>query len=153
MVRQHPELVQSVLVVDLNVQTHPVIKQLGVSVMYGSAGSRETLLHAGVQHAKLVISTIPDELLRGTSNRAIVSAVRAVAPQATIFACGSRAMQIDELYAAGATYVYMPSAETANGVFAASLAALAGQLEDYRATREAACGPLQTRLDVERMST
>ena len=153
MSRQHPELLPSVLVVDLNVQTHSIIKQLGVRVLYGSAGAKETLLHAGVQHAKLVISTIPDELLRGTSNQAIVASVRAVAPEATIFACGSRAVQVEGLYQAGATYVYMPSSETANGVFAAGLAALSGQLEDYQATREAACGPLQTRLDVERMST
>ncbi|MET0385643.1 MAG: cation:proton antiporter [Polyangiales bacterium] len=153
MVRQHPELLPSVLVIDLNVQTHSVIEQLGIRVMYGSAGARETLLHAGVQHAKLVISTIPDELLRGTSNRAIVEAVRSVAPNAVVFACGSRAVHIDGLYEAGANYVYMPSSETANGVFAAGLAALSGQLDDYRATREAACGPLQTRLDVERMST
>lgn len=153
MSRQHPQMLSQVLVVDLNVQTHSIIKQLGVRVLYGSAGARETLLHAGVQHARLIISTIPDELLRGTSNQAIVRAVRAVAPEATIFACGSRAVQVEGLYQAGATYVYMPSSETANGVFAAGLAALSGQLEDYRATREAACGPLQTRLDVERMST
>jgi Kef-type K+ transport system membrane component KefB len=152
MSRQHPELLGEVLVLDLNVQTHSVIKQLGVRVMYGSAGSKETLLHAGVEHAKLVISTIPDELLRGTSNHSIVQAVRAIAPNTCIFACGSRAKEIDGLYNAGATYVYMPSSETANGVFAAGLAAMTGKLEDYRATREAACGPLQTRLDVERMS-
>lgn len=154
MSRQHPELLSQVLVVDLNVQTHSVIKQLGVRVMYGSAGSKETLLHAGVEHARLIISTIPDELLRGTNNQAIVQTVRAVAsPSAIVFACGSRAKDIDGLYQAGATYVYMPSSETANGVFAAGLAAMTGKLDDYRATREAACGPLQTRLDVERMSS
>jgi hypothetical protein len=151
--RQHPEFLREVLVVDLNVLTHSVIKQLGVRVMYGSAGSKETLLHAGVERAKLVISTIPDELLRGTSNQAIVEAVRAVSPNTIIFACGSRAREVDALYQAGATYVYMPSSETANGVFAAGLAAMSGKLDDYRSTREAACGPLQTRLDVERMSS
>jgi voltage-gated potassium channel Kch len=121
--------------------------------MYGSAGSKETLMHAGVEQAKLVIATVPDELLRGTSNQAIVQAVRAVSPSAMIFACGSRAKDVDALYQAGATYVYMPSSETANGVFSAGFAALNGQLDDYRAKREAACGPLQTRLDLERMSS
>jgi voltage-gated potassium channel Kch len=134
------------------VQTHAVIEQLGARVIYGNAGSRETLLHAGVQHAKLVISTIPDELLRATTNRTLVQTVRAIAPEAIIFACGSRPAQVDELYDAGASYVYMPSSETANGVFSAGMAALSGQLDSFRATREAACGPLQTRLDVERMS-
>jgi voltage-gated potassium channel Kch len=141
-----------VLVVDINVQTHAIIKRQGVRVIYGSAGSRETLMHAGVEHAQLVVATIPDELLRGTSNVAIVQAVRAVAPTVPLFACASRASDVDALYAAGASYVYMPSSETANGVFAAGMAALSGQLDHYRASREATYGPLQTRLDVERMS-
>jgi Kef-type K+ transport system membrane component KefB len=150
--RQHPELLPSTLVLDINVQTHSIIKQHGVRVLYGNAGAKETLLHAGVQHARLIISTIPDELLRGTSNLAIVSTVRAVAPDAHLFACASRPADVDALYAAGASYVFMPSSETANGVFAAGVAALSGHLDDYRATREAAYGPLQTRLDVERMT-
>jgi len=99
-----------------------------------------------------VISTVPDELLRGTSNRAIVRAVRSVAPQVTLFACASSATQVDPLYTAGASYVFMPSAETANGVFAAGMAALDGHLDDFHMTREAAYGPLQTRGDVEGMS-
>ncbi len=150
--RQHPELLPKILVVDINVQTHPIIKRQGVRVMYGSAGARETLVHAGCEHAKLIISTIPDELLRGTSNAQIVANVRGLAKDALIFACASRAGEVDTLYKAGASYVYMPSSETANGVFAAGMAALSGQLDDYRATREATFGPLQTRLDVERMS-
>jgi Kef-type K+ transport system membrane component KefB len=150
--RQHPELLPSIVVVDVNVRTHAAVKQQGVRVMYGDAGSPETLRHAGVERAKLVVCTIPDELLRGTSNQAIVRAIRSVAAQPLVFACASRAADVDVLYAAGASYVFMPSAETANGVFAAGMAALLGQLDDFRATREAAYGPLQTRVDVDGMS-
>jgi Kef-type K+ transport system membrane component KefB len=150
--RQRPELLPSILVVDINVQTHASIKQQGVRVLYGDAGSPETLRHAGVPQADLVISTIPDELLRGTSNEAIVRSIRKVSPTVTVFACASRAASVDTLTAAGATYVYMPSAETANGVFEAGMATLEGKLDSYRATREAACGPLHTRLDVDGMS-
>jgi Kef-type K+ transport system membrane component KefB len=150
--RQHPELLPSILVVDVNVRTHAAVRQSGVRVLYGDAGSAETLRHAGVEQAKLVVCTIPDELLRGTSNQAIVRAVRGIAPAPLVFACASRAADVDPLYAAGASYVFMPSAETANGVFAAGMAALAGQLDDFRTTREAAYGPLQTRVDVDGMS-
>jgi len=150
--RQHPELLPSILVVDVNVRTHASIKQQGVRVLYGDAGSPETLRHAGVEQAKLVICTVPDELLRGTSNQAIVRAVRSVSSAPVLFGCASRAADVDALYEAGATYVYMPSAETANGVFEAGMASLLGQLGDYQARREAACGPLQTRSDVEGMS-
>ena len=138
---------------DINVQTHAGIRQQGVRVHYGDAGSAEALRHAGVPKAALVISTIPDELLRGTSNEAIVRAIRAVSPDVPVFACASRPGTAELLYAAGATYVYMPSAETANGIFEAGIAALEGNLDSYRDTREAACGPLRTRLDMEGMST
>lgn len=150
--RQNPELLPSILVVDVNVRMHAAVRQRGVRVMYGDAGSPETLRHAGVEQAKLVVCTVPDEMLRGTSNRAIVSAIRNITAAPTVFACASRAADVDALYAAGASYVFMPSAETANGVFAAGMAALDGQLDDFRARREAAYGPLQTRVDVDGMS-
>jgi Kef-type K+ transport system membrane component KefB len=151
--RQRPDLLPSIVVVDINVQTHARIEEQGVRVLYGDAGSPETLRHAGVERARLVISSIPDELLRGTANEGIVRAVRKVSPTVALFACASRAADVDKLHAAGATYVFMPSAETANGVLEAGIAALEGQLDSYRATREAASGPLSTRLDVDGMST
>jgi Kef-type K+ transport system membrane component KefB len=151
--RQRPELMRSICVLDINVRTHEMIRGQGVHVVYGSAGSPEALRHAGVEEAALVISTIPDELLRGTSNEAIVRAIRAVSSDVHVFACASRASQAETLYAAGASYVYMPAAETANGIFAAGMALLDGQLGDYRTEREAACGPLETRLDVDGLST
>lgn len=151
-VRRRPDLVPSVVVLDINVQTHAGLRQQGFRVLYGSAGNPEALRHAGVGRAQLVISTLADELLRGTSNEAIVRAIRAISETTLIFASASRGSAADALYAAGASYVYMPAAETANGVLEASIAALGGKLEDYRQTRESACGPLTTRLDVDRMS-
>jgi Kef-type K+ transport system membrane component KefB len=150
--RQRPDLLPDIAVLDINVQTHGSLRRQGVRVIYGSAGNPETLRHAGIEHAELVISTISDELLRGTSNEAITRAIRALSADVCIFACATRPANADELYAAGASYVYMPSAETANGIFEAGTAALVGKLDDYRSTRDSACGPLQTRLDVDKMS-
>jgi len=150
--RRRPELLPATMVVDLNVRTHAAISEFGVRVLYGDAASAEVLRHAGVEGAALVICTIPDELLRGTSNAALVKTVRAVSPRAVLFACASRAADVEPLYAAGASYVYMPSAETANGVLEAGLAALVGQLDDFRATRDAACGPLAGRAEVAGLS-
>jgi len=59
---------------------------------------------------------------------------------------------VQELYDAGATYVYMPAVETANGVMNAAASALLGKLQDFRATREAACGPLAERKEIGGMS-
>jgi Kef-type K+ transport system membrane component KefB/Trk K+ transport system NAD-binding subunit len=150
--RQHPEWLPDVMVVDINVHTHAAIRELGARVVYGDAGHPETLRHAHVETAELVISTVPDELLKRTSNEAIVKAVRAVAPNVTIFACASRSDRAAQLYAAGATYVYMPSVETAHGLLSAASAALASQLEDFCRTREASGGPLSERKELAGMS-
>jgi voltage-gated potassium channel Kch len=146
-------LLPEIAIVDINVHTHATIRAQGVRVLYGDAGNPEALRHAGIEGAQLVISTLADELLRGTSNAAIVGAVRQVTKDAVVFACASRSSDAEKLYAAGASYVFMPSAETANGILTAGLAALDGQLDDFRSTRESACGPLATRLDVDGMST
>lgn len=150
--RQRPDLLPEITVVDVNVRAHETIRREGVRVLYGDAGNPEALRHAGIPECQLVISTVADELLHGTSNEAIVRAVRSVAPNVMLFACASRASHVEKLYAAGASYVFMPSTETANGVLAAGLAALGGELEGFRATRESACGPLVTALDVDGMS-
>jgi hypothetical protein len=46
----------------------------------------------------------------------------------------------------------MPSVEAANGVLQAASAALTNKLPDFRATREAACGPLTDRKELDKMS-
>jgi Kef-type K+ transport system membrane component KefB/Trk K+ transport system NAD-binding subunit len=148
----HPNWLPDVLVVDINVQTHDAIRELGARVVYGDAGNPETLRHAHVDTAELVISTVPDELLKRTSNEAIVKAVRSVAPHVAIFACASRPDRVQQLYDAGASYVYMPSVETAHGVLSAAAAALSDKLDDFRATRDAAAGPLMERKELGGMT-
>lgn len=150
--RQYPEWMPDVMVVDINVQTHGAIRALGARVLYGDAGHPETLRHASVETAELVISTVPDELLKRTSNEAIVKAVRSVSAEVPLFACASRADRVAPLYAAGATYVFMPSVETANGVLNAASASLANQLDQFRRAREEACGPLTERQELTGMS-
>jgi Kef-type K+ transport system membrane component KefB/voltage-gated potassium channel Kch len=150
--RQHPELMHDVMVVDINVQTHAAIRELGARVVYGDAGNPETLRHAHVDSAEIVISTVPDELLKRTSNEAIVEAVRQVSPTVAIFASASRSADVPKLYEKGATYVYMPTVETAFGVMNAMLSTLGGKLNDFKATHEAACGPLTERKELAGMS-
>jgi Kef-type K+ transport system membrane component KefB len=150
--RQHPEMLNDVMVVDINVQTHAAIRELGARVVYGDAGNPETLRHAHVDTAEIVISTVPDELLKRTSNAAIVEAVRQVAPNVTIFASASRAADVAKLHEKGATYVYMPTVETAFGVMNAMLSSLEGKLNDFKATHEASCGPLGERKELAGMS-
>ncbi len=148
--RQHPDWLSDVLVVDTNVNAHAAIRELGARVSYGDAGNAESLRHAQVGAAQVVISTVPDELLSGTSNEAIIKAVRSISRDVPVFASASHGQQAQVLYAAGATYVYSPSVETANGVLGALVASLEGKLDDFQVTRLAACGPLLDRGEILR---
>lgn len=139
---QFPDWLPDTLVVDVNVQTHDSIRARGAQVVYGDIANLETLRHAHIEHAQLIVCTIPDELLKRTSNEAVVKVVRTVAPKAVIFACASRAESVQTLYSAGASYVYMPPVEVANGVLAAASSALSGKLDDFRRVHDAHCGDL-----------
>ncbi len=144
---QFPDWLPRTVVVDTNVQTHDAIRELGAHVVYGDIANTDVLRHAHVEHAELVICTLPDELLTRTSNAAVARAVRAVAPDVTIFACAAHADEVDALYANGANYVYIPAIEVANGVLSAAASALSGQLDDFRRAHDAGSGDLHEATD------
>jgi Kef-type K+ transport system membrane component KefB len=138
--RSRPELLSGTLVVDFNVNLHARIAALGPTVRYGDLCSPETLLHAGVDKAKVVVCTIPDDVLKGTTNRRIVEAVRQINPGAIIIANAIELGDTEHLYAAGADYVFLQRIETARAVEAAIAKALAGDIKTYRETMAAAYG-------------
>src|SRR4030095_14968149 len=80
---------------------------------YGDIASMATLEHAGIGRAAIVISGISDWFLKGTSNLQILRSVRSLAPAARVIVTGDTAEGAQELYVAGADYVMVPSALTA----------------------------------------
>jgi Kef-type K+ transport system membrane component KefB len=138
--RSRPELLSDTLVVDFNVNLHARIAALGPTVRYGDLCSPETLLHAGVDKAKVVACTIPDDVLKGTTNRKIVMAVRQINPGAIIIANAIELADSAMLYEAGADYVFLQRIETARAVDLAIARALAGEIGTHRAAMAAANG-------------
>jgi voltage-gated potassium channel Kch len=131
-----PDLLPRTLVVDFNVGIHPRIAQLGPHVVYGDLTSPDTLHHAGVEKARVVLCTIPDELLASASTRDVVRIVREVAPHSTVIATATTFPEARILYAAGADYVLLPRLDTARSAFAALQAALNGEMEELRDRQE-----------------
>jgi len=146
--RSQPELAKRVLVVDFNVQLHPAIEHLGPTVRYGDLRNPETLHHAGVAKAQVVIVTVPDDLLKGTSNRKIVEAVRHINPGATIIASAIELCEAGPVYEAGADYVYLPRVDSAQALLPALRHALDGSLQQYRKHREIRDGHWSDRREV-----
>ncbi|MBA3463281.1 MAG: cation:proton antiporter [Deltaproteobacteria bacterium] len=129
--RLHPDLLPQTLVVDTNTALHPKIRARGAQVLYGDIASIEVLRHAGVDGAEVIVSTVPDELLKGTSNEHLVRQLRQLAPNAIIIANCNRVSQIKPIQSAGADHVFRISSEIAQGILPAIYAALNATLPSY----------------------
>lgn len=144
----HPELLRRTLVVDFNVNIHARIAARGPTVKYGDLQNSVTLQHTGVSNARVVVCTIPDDLLKNTSNRKLVETVRQINADAVIVANATELHGAEALYAAGADYVFLPRVETAKAVEVAIEKALNGEIEAYREAMAADRGEIHARREV-----
>ena len=92
-------------VVDFNPIVYHTLQARGIKIYYGDIAHADTLTHAGIADAEIVISSVPDSLLKGTSNEKLVRHIRAVNPTAKIIATADVLSETQTLYAAGADYV------------------------------------------------
>jgi Kef-type K+ transport system membrane component KefB len=146
--KHNPELLSRTLVVDFNVNLHPRIAALGPTVKYGDLCNAETLHHSGVDKAQVIVCTIPDDVLKGTTNLKIVHAARHVNPDAIIIANAIELSDSRALYEAGADYVFLQRVETAQAVEQVIEKALAGEIKAHRSAIEAQHGEWHTRDEV-----
>jgi len=146
--RKHADLLPGTLVVDFNINIHARISALGVAVRYGDLCNVETLHHMGVGKARVVVCTVPDDVLKGTTNRKIVKDVRHVNPDAVIIANAIELSESRALYEAGADYVFLQRVEAARAVESAIEKALTGEIAEHRASVEALHGEWHTREEV-----
>ncbi len=109
--QQH--LLQDLAVVDFNPTVINGLKARNLKVIYGDIAQRETLQHAGVASAEILISTVPDSLLKGTSNFRLVRLLREMNPTAKIIATADVLAEVPNLYSAGADYVTIPRIDEA----------------------------------------
>ncbi len=103
-----PELIPRILAIDFHPETLKSLRAEGVAGRFGDLGSLDTLHHAHLDRAQVIVSSIPDVLLKGVDNRGLVKAARALAPHALIIATADRPEQRAELLAAGASVVLNP---------------------------------------------
>jgi ActR/RegA family two-component response regulator len=106
-------LKEKLVVVDFNPEVFRELKRRGIKVVYGDISNEQTLHHAGIEEAKVVVSTITDDILVGTSNLNLIRQVRRLAPQARIVVTAVSRTQALKLFEAGADYVLRPNYLTA----------------------------------------
>ena len=131
--RHDPELVADVAVVDFSPVARDGLIRQHVPVIYGDVSHRDTLVHAGVDKAEVLVSTVPDSLLKGKTNARLVRLLRELNPTAKIIATADVLAQATELLDAGADYVNVPRLQQAGDLLQAVRAARDGLLDEKRA--------------------
>lgn len=146
--RDDPALLKDTMVVDFAVNLHDQIRKFGAHVKYGDLSNPDTLHHAGVDRAEVVISTVSDDIMRGINNAELVASVRKINPQAIIIANAVNLADVKTIYAAGANYVFVSRLDSATALGEAIENALNGTLPDYRQMREKQHGKPSERWEV-----
>lgn len=136
--RSDPGMLARLTMVDFNPVTHANLRALGVRVLYGDLGQRDTLARAGVSHARLVLLTLSGWILKGVAPERLIRNVRALNPGARLVVVGDTLDEVRELRAAGADLVVMPRLLVAGDFLGAIRAFDAGLLDEKQAELEAA---------------
>ena len=126
-------LLDKVLVIDFNPKVMAELRRRGISSVYGDIAHADTLRHAGIEEAELVVCSITDDVLRGTSNLRMLRNARATCPKAKVMLTTEHIPQALELYAAGADFVYIPRLHSAPEIARILTEGLAGGFEAARA--------------------
>jgi Kef-type K+ transport system membrane component KefB len=140
----HPMLAR-LLVIDFNPDVHAELLRRGIACRYGDIASMDTLHHADVHDAKLVVSTITDSILKGTTNLRLLKLARRIWPNAMVVVTATRTAAALALYEAGADFVFVPRLHSA-----AQMASLLerGLAEGFTALRDTEIAHMRRRNEV-----
>ncbi len=103
-------------VIDFNPELRDQLEQLGVRCMYGDISHLDTLQHAGVDRARVIIAPVPDDFLRGTDSLKLLANFRRLNPTARIVLVTESLAQARRLYEEGADYVLVPRISSARAI-------------------------------------
>lgn len=131
--RQNKELLDHISVVDFNPNVYRTLAARGLHVVYGDISNVDTLVHAGVGHAEIIILSVPDSLLKGANNEKLVRHVRSINPTAKVISTADMLRDVQDIYAAGADYVTVTRLSDAHTLYEVIEAVDQGLLQAKRA--------------------
>ena len=102
------KLLDEIMVIDFNPVVYAELQRRGIECIYGDVAHMETLHHANIHDAELVISTIPDQILKGTNNERILRKIRQLCPHARAIVTADGPQKALDLYERGADFVFIP---------------------------------------------
>jgi Kef-type K+ transport system membrane component KefB len=119
-------------VIDFNPEVSEELKRRGIANTYGDVSHVDTLEHAHIDEAEVLVCTIPDAILKGTNNERLLKHLLKVAPQARIIVTADRFQVANALYSAGATFVYMPRFHASRDLAEVVAHCLTGEAREWR---------------------
>jgi Kef-type K+ transport system membrane component KefB len=139
------DFLRKILVIDFNPTVMRELRRRKITCIYGDIAHADTLRHASIENAELVISSITDDILRGTNNLRMLKNIRASCPTARVVLTSEHIPQALHFYEAGADFVYVPRLHSAP-MLAQILKQ--GLSEGFQATRETEIAHLKNRHEV-----
>lgn len=127
--REPVEFRKQILVVNFNPIAHKRLRIADVACIYGDVGNLDILAHYDLSATELVVCSIPDHVLRGTSNARLLRTLRERMPKVRLVMTAETIEQAREIYELGADYVYLPRIIGARGLLSALELLLAGEEE------------------------
>jgi Kef-type K+ transport system membrane component KefB len=134
--RDAPELLKDLAVVDFSPVAREGLQKQGVRVIYGDISQRDTLAHAGISSAQMIVCSVPESLLKGTTNEKLVRQLHELAPDAKILVTAETLDAVPILYAAGADYVSVGRLFESGDLLSAMQAVDSNKLPEKRAELE-----------------
>ncbi|MCX6128527.1 MAG: cation:proton antiporter [Proteobacteria bacterium] len=107
--RRHSQaFFDEVMVVDYNPETLQKLQARGVKALYADTGNSESLRYLRLDQASIIVSTVPDHLLKGSTNLKLLRTLQSIAPKAMHIVTAETIEEAREMYRLGASYVFIP---------------------------------------------
>ncbi|MEO8361350.1 MAG: cation:proton antiporter [Vicinamibacteria bacterium] len=110
----HDSVLREIQVIDFNPEVLEELKRRNIACLYGDVASQETLHHAAIHHAEVIVCTLPDSILKGTSNQRLLKQLLRSCPKAKIIVASETISGARLLYDAGAHFVFVPRIHSAH---------------------------------------
>jgi Kef-type K+ transport system membrane component KefB len=131
--RHAPNLLPELAVIDFNPVVNAELRARGIHVIYGDISQRDTLHHAGIGEAEVIVCSLPNTVLKGTNNLKMLRQLRELNAEAKIVMHAELFGDIPKLYELGADYVSVPRLIEAQDLSVVIQAARRGLLKEKRA--------------------
>lgn len=112
-----PELVGRVMVVDFNPAYQKELESRGFQWTYGDLANPDSLSHAGLHDARMILVTVSDVFLKGTTSRRLLSRLKEIAPGAGHVLVADEPDDFHNLKDLGAAHVLIPGQITGEDLF------------------------------------